>query len=84
MPRNWEATQRENELLNESAALLAVIGAEIDARRRDGGNGERHYGHVGDAANMRDKLVELVMCWEIGDDEDEQEVRDRILRAVRS
>lgn len=78
--KNWNATQREAAANNNSEKLLAAIAAKIEERNRAAYNGERNWGHAGDANHLQNRLLDLVMSWELGDDESEADCRDRILK----
>lgn len=80
--RNWDATQREAAANNNSEKLLAAIQTKLDQRNRDARNGERNWGHAGDANHLQNRLLDLVMSWELGDDESEADCRERILSSL--
>lgn len=77
--KNWDATQAATAANKTSNQLLTVIAEKLASRDREAFAGELNWGHVGDAEHVKAKLLELVVGFSIGQDEDEDDAAARIL-----
>lgn len=80
--RNWDAAQKLTAHNNDSRKLMEIVGYRLEQNENAARDGRVNWGHVGDAENYRAKLLELVVGFTIGPDEDEEDCRERVLRCL--
>jgi hypothetical protein len=62
-------------------ALLDLVAGCVDCHPRQP-TGEAAWGHVGDIAHLRDRLMEIAVGFALGPDGDEQAARRRLEEAL--
>jgi hypothetical protein len=81
--RNWTEAQAITAHNTDSRALLGLIEKKLDYNDQAVRDGYVNWGHAGDAENYRRKLLDLVVAFTIGADQDEAECEARILALIK-
>lgn len=80
--RDWTAAQAITEHNRDSRKLLELIEKRLDFNDQAVRDGYVNWGHSGDAAHYRQKLLDLVVGFSIRDSEAEADAEARILALI--
>ena len=83
VPRNWTEAQTITAHNRDSRRLLELIEKKLEYNDQAVRDGYVNWGHAGDAAPYRARLLALVIGFTITDDISEGEAEARILELIK-